>query len=206
MSPQSFHHLSDEMLVLVMAPHFPEVEGVTRDPEQAARYLRSRLAGHPHGFASIVATRRFPGTIGTDRAFLEGRKYDGSQFEGGEATRWVGETYRQQAEAAGVNTAGKYYLGTLADRPGDPKAWVSGPDDVRRVCRERGWGCDGAVREPTPDVEPPDPDRPYRAAPDIVERHLAKELAGEGVDAPRSPDRIAERREAVANRLSGSTE
>jgi hypothetical protein len=197
----AFEHLTDAELVQFIGPHFPEHEGVSPDPSRRAKYLRSRLAGHSHGFASVVATKRFPGTMGTDRTLFEGRKLDGAQFEGSAAERWVGETYRKRAEAAGVSTTGKYYLGQLAASPGDPEAWVSGVGDVKRVCEQRGWSCDGSVKVGAPVYqEPPEhlrPDAPYRVAPDIVARHVADRLAED------PGARVEEVRESVATQLAG---
>jgi len=78
----------------------------------------------------------------TDREFLEGH-CNGSQFE---KTPHIGDLYARQARAAGVDPKGKVYKAGLARFPGDPQAWVSGRGDVERICRERGWHAEGAVK------------------------------------------------------------
>jgi hypothetical protein len=51
------------------------------------------------------------------------------------------------ANRAGINVSGKYYAGGLADGrgPADPRAWVSGADDIKRVAMERNLTVSGAV-------------------------------------------------------------
>lgn len=82
-----------------------------------------------------------PPAVMTDSVFLEGHA-NGNQFEN---TPSLGDFYAREAKAQGVDTKGKVYLSGLASHPGDPRAWVSGRGDVRKVCEERGWHCEGAV-------------------------------------------------------------
>ena len=140
------------------------------DPEAIER-LR-RLEAMPSRMDEVLASGRFPGIKGTDAVFMEGRKLGGQQFEGLPAH--MGREYVNVAERAGVNTAGKYYVGTIAEFPMDPRAWVSGLGDVKRVAEERGIGVTGAVNVAAPkyaDGYVP-PDR-YKVADDIVEKHAA---------------------------------
>ena len=105
-------------------------------------YERMRADGLSHNLAEMFALQAPPQIAGTDNIFLEGH-CNGSQFDGQE---YVGELYKAEARAAGVDITGKVYLGGLARYPGDPEAWVSGRGDVKRICEQRGWGCDGAVK------------------------------------------------------------
>lgn len=95
---------------------------------------------------------------------------NGKQFERQPA---IGDLYRKQAEAAGVSTTGKTYLSALAEYPGDPHAWVSGRGDVARRCKEKGWGCEGAVSLKGREYE----HRPVALAEDIVQAEVEKRLA-----------------------------
>jgi hypothetical protein len=106
------------------------------------RYDQMRVEGLSHNLAEMFALQAPPQIAGTDSVFLEGH-CNGSQFDGQE---WIGDMYQDEATKAGVNTKGKVYLGGLARYPGDPEAWVTSRGDVKRVCEERGWGCDGAVK------------------------------------------------------------
>jgi hypothetical protein len=113
-----------------------------------------------------------PPSCNTDATFLTGH-CNGSQFDGQE---YIGDYYRREALAAGVDPKGKVYLGGLARYPGDPEAWVSGRGDVRRVVEGRGWGCQGSVNVK---ARPLQPERPGPAvAEDIVEAKVAERLAG----------------------------
>lgn len=145
--------------------------------------------------ADMLASRTFPGTKGTDRSFMQGRKLDGSQFQD---VPLVGEHHLAKAREAGVSTTGKYYCGSLAAFPGDPRAWVDGLHDVKEVCEERGWEANGAIKVESPKYAGAEPG-PYRVADDIVDDHLVQVLE-------QKPDlipRAAEVREEIQGRLSG---
>jgi hypothetical protein len=148
------------------------------DVETWRRYVAMREAGQSHNMAEMLATRSFPGTKGTDRAFMQGRYSEtgGAQFA--RLPKRMGQQYVDKALAAGVNPTGKWYSGALARYPGDPKAWVDGLSDVRRVAEERGAEVSGAIEVKPPQIERPDPG-PYQVAPDIIARRLADRLATE---------------------------
>lgn len=105
-----------------------------------AHYCECRHEGTGHKLSLMFALQK-PPMSNTDREFLEGH-CNGNQFEG---CPELGELYRREAAAVGVDVTGKVYLSGLAEYPGDPRAWVSGRADVEAVCQERGWGCKGAV-------------------------------------------------------------
>jgi hypothetical protein len=113
---------------------------VSEDPQVQRDYVALRERGESHNFAAILAKRSPPGAR-SDREFLKGH-CNGSQFDGMEH---LGDFYAAQARRAGVDPKGKVYLSGLAERPGDPRAWVSGRGDVERVLDERGWGCEGDI-------------------------------------------------------------
>jgi hypothetical protein len=95
----------------------------------------------PSKLDAMLAASRPPCCM-TDSVFLEGH-CNGSQFA---ATPAIGDFYAQEARRHGLtDTKGKVYLSGLAAFPGDPEAWVSGRDDVRRVLEQRGWDGEGAV-------------------------------------------------------------
>lgn len=128
-----------------------------------------RREGESHNIAELLATQRVP-HLTTDASFLQGH-CNGSQFA---VNPILGDRYRDDAKAKGVDTTGKVYMHALADFPGDPRAWVSGRGDVQKVCEERGWGCSGAVN-----VKRRFETRKAEAAPvadDIVARHVEEEI------------------------------
>lgn len=94
--------------------------------------------------ADMLARQQPPCAV-TDATFLRGND-NGSQFQDNPDR---GDYLKRVAEEGGQMVKGKKYLAQLARFPGDPEAWVDGRGDVERVCRKRGWGCDGAVNVPT---------------------------------------------------------
>ena len=110
---------------------------------------------------------------GTDAAFLEGH-VNGNQFENEPI---IGDAYKAEATAKGVDITGKVYLSQLATYPGDPEAWVSGRGDVQRVCEQRGWGCKGSVEVKAQELAAPPPAAP-RMAPALVNAKVFEILQG----------------------------
>lgn len=107
-------------------------------------YLKVLAMGYGERWAAMVALQSPPGTQGTDRAFMEGR-YNNQQLDAMPARQ--AKYVADEARAAGINISGKYYCGGIADQRGwrDPKAWVSGNDDVLRVAKERRMMVTGSV-------------------------------------------------------------
>lgn len=75
--------------------------------------------------------------------------------------------------ARGADPSG-VYLTALANRTADPKAVVHGRDDIKKVCKERGWGCEGTVKV-SQIKENLDPGPGVGVAPDLIEKRLKKE-------------------------------
>lgn len=123
---------------------------ISRDLVVQARYENMRIAGESHNMAEMLATRSFPG-IKTDAIFNEG-KFSGDDGRIGAEQTWL----RQQAEAAGVSTAGKWYCRGLASFPGDPTGWVGDRGDVLRVAREKNMTVHGYVEHEGYEADPGD--------------------------------------------------
>jgi hypothetical protein len=156
---------------------------ISRDGVIQGRYEAMRAEGQSHSIAEILATRSFPG-VRTDATFLRGH-VNGSQFQDRPG---LGDTYRAVAESEGLNTTGKVYLSGLAAYPGDPRAWVTGRGDVERVCRERGWACDGAVQVAASTYLDAKPE--ISVAPDIIESEVERLLE---IDPHQRVDDVRER-------------
>lgn len=126
---------------------------VAAGQDAVAVYARSLASGAGERFAEMVALQQPPGTKGADRSFMEGRNNGEwlAQMPDRQSKRMV-----REAKAAGIDIAGKYYMGGLADKRAwrDPMAWVSGVDDVRRVAVARDLEVHGIV-EYTPPQKPP---------------------------------------------------
>lgn len=134
---------------------------VSRNPRVQLHYIDCRQKGTSHNLAEMFALGQAP-MANTDREFLEGRE-NGRQFE---KNPELGDFYRREAEARGADVTGKVYLSGLAAFPGDPRAWVSGRGDVRRLCEDRGWGCEGSVSVPVRNVA--ETGGKYEVAPELV--------------------------------------
>jgi hypothetical protein len=106
-------------------------------------YVVCRENGCTPRLADMLAEGQ-PPMSNTDREFLEGHCC-GNQFAKNTLDMKVGDAFKKQAAAAGVNVTGKVYLGGMARFPGDPEAWVSDRHEVQKRLTERGWGSEGSV-------------------------------------------------------------
>lgn len=167
------HQYSDILGVLRREGKLQKWPVISRNDEQQALYVALRMDGMSHPLAEMLALQS-PPMSNTDREFLEGRGGCYDQFKGQQE---VGDYYSRLARGAGVDTTGKVYLSGLAAYPGDPRAWVSGRGDVKKVCEERGWSCDGSVK--VKGEVRVDTWGKYEVAPDIV-RERAQDLMDSG--------------------------
>lgn len=117
--------------------------------------------------------------VRTSNTYQNGAKLGGSQF--GDATR---DFYLNAARDAGVNPTGKFYNHQLAEFPGDPEAWVSGPDDVRNLLEKRNWACEGDLKVKCEPVErAPDKKLADDLMEDLVEAKLEEVLGDDFTEA-----------------------
>lgn len=90
-----------------------------------------------------------PPTIKTEATFQAKGNLGGSNLPPG-----VRELYLRQARAAGVTTDGRYYEARIAEYPGDPEAWISNQDDMKRVAEQRNYSIEGDVTVKNEKVAP----------------------------------------------------
>lgn len=140
--------------------------------EAASVYRRAIENGGTPQFAEMCAEQRPPGTRGTDRAFMEGR-LSGNWMD--EMPPAVAKRMVREASAAGINTAGKFYMGGLADKRAhrDPEAWVESVADVKRVAQNRRLEVHGIVDYVPPEQAPP---KRVKLSKKIINENVAKEL------------------------------
>lgn len=107
--------------------------------------------GDEQRIEDILYWQQAPGDGGTDKSFWEGR------FNGHDTTDKQKSLDYQLAKKAGISTAGKLYMSSLADRrgPRDPEAWVSGISDVKAVVKKRNYTCEGIVNHVGVELPPP---------------------------------------------------
>lgn len=108
--------------------------------EQVKHYNRCIAQGTSHMLAEMFALSQPPNGV-SDQTYMRGH-CSGSQFE---KSPHMGNYYKHITEQHGGNTVGKRYVSGLARFPGDPEAWITGRDDVKRLVEKRGWGCEGTV-------------------------------------------------------------
>lgn len=166
-----------------------DIQNAGRDAQD--HYIKMVEAGQSPRFAEMCALQVAPGTRGTDRAFMQGR-YNGQFFDSMPAP--LARRLLREARAAGINTAGKFYMGGLADKRGhmDPAAWIDSVADIKRVAQERDLHVTGIVEHTPPEKPPP---KSVDISADILREHVRREMKanprlkrGEAVD--RVKDRI----------------
>lgn len=145
-----------------MPPSYPTVSS---SPAIQAFYEQMRRRGESHMIADMLAHQQGP-TLKTDTTFFSDNA-NGKQFANDPKR---GERYRKVAERLGGSVKGKKYLSTLAEFPGDPRAWVDTVGDIRRVCEERGYNCEDLGIKAEVKEEP----KPVRLAPDLVDKHVKR--------------------------------
>jgi len=138
---------------------------VLEDEVALARYLMFREAGVESVWAKMNACRKAAGSSGTDRAFDEHARHRMMNMPA-----WQEKEYLKRAKEAGINTHGKFHMSGLGP-PDDPKAWVSDTHDIRKVCMERNYSCEGSVNMKGVEVAP----RQVDLAPDLVEEMVQAE-------------------------------
>lgn len=156
--------------------------------------------GDARRFAEIIAARKCPG-LNTDTERFKGVAAGHHIWDDIHPT--CRDFYRQKAEAAGVSIHGKKYLSSLASEPGDPRAWVDSTGDIRSVCEERGYGCEGMVTVKAREAEQPDDEGPYR----VAECHVTEkfnEIIESNPEVAPTPREQADLKENLRTRLSGT--
>ena len=115
------------------------------------------------------------------------------------------EGYRK---ITGHYPVGMRYINQLAPSLGHPAGWVSSVGDLKRRVAEQGAGCEA------PGVEIPIPastierlhaeaEKPYTAAPNLVNKRFAQELRKNPELARASKTKKAEAKHKIRERLSG---
>ncbi len=142
------------------------------DPEWIAFCKRTDGNGK-----EMLETQTPPGAW-TDRDFFKGKGTD--QCRDNEMTEEDFAEYKAVANAAGVSTEGKTYIGSLARKVKDPEAWCSDFDDAKALARKRGdvdlfRGGIKVVSAKEPE-NPPD-EEPYAVADNVVNRMADEAIA-----------------------------
>ena len=124
----------------VIARYAHELDAELRDDlVKLGNYLSYREQGVKPVWAKMSACRKAAPMNGSDRDFAAGerRKMDSMNPVIRSRMEYI-------AKRAGINTHGKSYVGALGYYD-NPKAWVTGIDDVKRSAREQGYDLHGIV-------------------------------------------------------------
>jgi hypothetical protein len=147
-------------------------------------YLKLREDGVPPVWAAGRACRTFARRVNSDGAFHEHAR---RRMEGWSS--WQKKKFFAMAKQAGISTQGKYHITGIGPAD-DPAAWVSGPDDILAVAKQRNLTVEGHVNHQghtmAPQVTP--------LASDLVDRMCEHEMAMDGAVAERCRKSEVERR------------
>lgn len=140
-------------------------------------YERIDATENPENIRGICESRQTPGAKGDlDRHYWQDRMLS-MGFSKNDPTMPV---ILAQAKAAGIETAGKIYVGGLA-RPGmggaDPMAWVADVSDLRTSAKLQRKNLAGSTTVKSFDPDDTPDDKPVPLAPDLLEEMMRMELA-----------------------------
>lgn len=136
------------------------------DSRSQARYDEMIARGESPTLAEMLAARTFPGIRSSARLMR------GVAVDDGLRDHPCADMIRAAADRAGISRAGKRWVGGLANRWDDPRAWVSDEHDVRAIAHERGYAVSGAFNVAGPSEVPELP--PPQVAQDIVEDEVRR--------------------------------
>ena len=116
------------------------------------------------------------------------------------------QIFRRKCAAAGVPITGKYYPQLCRDgHTLDPEAQASTTGEIKRKLQAMGRGCvegSTAIRCKVPE-QPPEPDRPYTVASDIVEKATRERIRKQGLRL--TPSQRKKLRETVRQEITPVT-
>jgi hypothetical protein len=136
-------------------------------------YREMIAGGASPRLAEMLVLQQGP-SLQTDTRWLTGH-VNKNQFAGHDR---MADLYMRQAKRFGVVTENCVYKHQLARFPGDPEAWVSSRADVKKICADRNWECEGSVTHRAEDRGRSDPfAEPYQVAEDIVRDGVEDEIS-----------------------------
>ena len=119
-------------------------------------YIRMVNEGQTSRFAEMIALGSPPAVSGTDDQWMANRQ-NGQSFD--QMPTRQAQRILREAKAAGISTAGKFYMSGLANSRQhlDEEAWVGSRADVLRVAKARRLEVKGQINyEPPEGVAPPE--------------------------------------------------
>lgn len=138
---------------------------------RGAQYVFMRRSGETERWSATIALQQ-TARIMTDSVFFSGMPGWGDEAPN---DRERANLVRLAKSQGYTPSAHDVYMPSLAARRGDPKAWIRpshGRSYIRQLCKERGWGCDGAVALEAKPTEGDYLEKAPRLAEDIVQRNV----------------------------------
>jgi hypothetical protein len=144
-----FQGKDDQFLKTLLEKYDGELDAELREDEiKCLYYLILRESGSAPVWAAMSACRRGARQRNSEGSFLEH-----AQARMRNMTPYMQNLILNRAKKAGINTHGKVHMPGIGAAD-DPKAWVTGTDDILRVCKERNLTCEGHVTHQGQEVPP----------------------------------------------------
>ena len=132
----------------------------------------------------LLHRRRLRSTLGvpgiaTNKTFMANRDDGFGSDDAGRKRAYA------KARAQGINPTGKVWMPQL-------NAWVGGRDDVKRICEQKNYNCDGLVTHRAHETPPPEKKR-YEVDEKIVQREVNEIIETQQPDAtPKERKKLVE--------------
>jgi hypothetical protein len=140
-----------------------------------ALYQRIRMEGETHKWAEMIAMGE-PPRIMTDAVYFANHPGRIEDMRPIEQAAMLSAAHRMGFKP-GPNDV---YCPSLAQRPGDPLAWVpptGGRAHIRKVCEMRGLACEGSVTTKNRQPERDPHETATKMAPDVIRDNAVKMIA-----------------------------
>lgn len=152
-------------------PKWPQIYA---HAETQAHYEKCRANGCTDAMAQMLAERQAPGTMGTERAFSQGRG-TGSDID--TMSSGARKKLLENCKKMGIDPGGKMYVSQLARRgvPCDPLALVNGLDDVKARANSMGRQVCSVAESQEMEYQGPPP-KSTALAEDLVQEEISNRI------------------------------
>lgn len=118
--------------------------------------------------------------ISTNKTFMANRD------DGFGTDDWGRKRAYAKARAQGINPAGKVWIPQL-------NAWISDKSDVKRICEEKNYNCDGLVTHRAHEPENPPEKKRYEVDDKVIQREVDEIIETQQPDTtPREREKLVE--------------
>lgn len=157
-------------------------------------FSQAELESRRISFGEMCQNGTPPASMGTDRAFLQGRQDNHGL---GDLPKWMQDSVLAKAKAAGIDISGKVYSPGFSRRGkgggSDPMAWVSDTHDMLSRAKKLNLNISGVVNYQGEEMPPP-PDVPLSEK--LIKANMQEYIAKE----PEKARDLRELREEVIHK------